>query len=88
MEGRRQLHDALTANAIATADTAKRNASPLHGLKEGLHVHDFNLEVLRFAVSVSELDIVRSRREEALRDSAQGLGDKALHEIKNNENGW
>ena len=27
-------------------------------------------------------------REEALRDSAQGLGDKALHEIKNNENGW
>ena len=61
MEGRRQLHDALTTNAIATADTAKRNASPLHGLKEGLHVHDFNLEVLRFAVSVSELDIVRSR---------------------------
>lgn len=61
MERRRQFHGALAADTITAADTAERNASSLHGLEQRLHVHDLDLEVLRLAVSVGELDIVRRR---------------------------
>ena len=61
VECRRQFHGALTTDTIAAADAAERNASALHGLEQGLHVHDLNLEVLGLAVSVGKLDIVGSR---------------------------